>query len=229
MIISNNKKFIFVHIHKCAGTTISFAMEPFLGEEDIICGGTPRGELFQQSFMERHGLYKHSKASEIRSFVGKDTWNTYFTFSIVRNPVNRATSLYSYIQTVIDTVVNKKKSKAPLSWPLTKAYLGSDSFAGFIRHEQFLKDPGARPQYESLSEEGGDCLLVDFVGKVENLDRDVKEIVRRIGIKDVKLEKHNVSKSENRISKEELSPEDLEYLFRLYHKDFEIFNYEPRI
>jgi hypothetical protein len=40
MIVSHTHKFIFVHINKCAGTSVTKALLPYLGENDLVLGFT---------------------------------------------------------------------------------------------------------------------------------------------------------------------------------------------
>ena len=37
MIISHKNKFIFIRPYKVAGTSLEYAMTPFLGRDDIVC------------------------------------------------------------------------------------------------------------------------------------------------------------------------------------------------
>jgi hypothetical protein len=45
MIISHSRKFIFIHIHKTAGESISEALRPYLSGRDLLLGTSLRGEL----------------------------------------------------------------------------------------------------------------------------------------------------------------------------------------
>ena len=52
MIISNSHKFIFVHVMKTAGTSVSAALDPWLRWNDIAIGGTRFGEQIQPARAE---------------------------------------------------------------------------------------------------------------------------------------------------------------------------------
>ena len=72
-MISDKHKIIFIHIPRTSGTSIESAFDLNMDKE---------GD-------------KHLRASEIKKKTGSDKWNSYFKFSIVRNPWERFASMYS--------------------------------------------------------------------------------------------------------------------------------------
>jgi hypothetical protein len=76
MIISDTKKFIFFHLYKTAGTSLSEILKPH---------STFSGEG------------KHFKVFQYLEKYGKDKYNDYFTFGFVRNPWDWQVSLYHYM------------------------------------------------------------------------------------------------------------------------------------
>ena len=223
MIISNSRKFIFVHVMKTAGTSVSAAIDPCLRWNDIAIGGTRFGEQIQPAFRERFGLHKHSTAGEIRAMVGADVWSSYFTFTVVRHPYDRIVSLYTWL--------HKKLRSAPpeapeWSWPVAVAFRESQGFSGFIRHELFRRSLGGRPQVEWTCDDDGRC-IVDFLGRFEDLDAARRTISERTGINLEPFERHNAS-TERTLHAELFSGEaDYDVLHKLHEKDFEMFGYDP--
>ena len=65
MIISPNRQFVFIHLHKCAGTSIEMALAGALGINDIVVGSTPDGERLQGFFGDVLGLRKHASAAQV--------------------------------------------------------------------------------------------------------------------------------------------------------------------
>ena len=70
MIVNHSHKFIFVHVPKAAGTSVSELFSKFSAYSDLEVGGTELGEALQNAYKCRFGLTKHSTAEEIRAVVG---------------------------------------------------------------------------------------------------------------------------------------------------------------
>ena len=115
MIISNSHRYVYVHLHKCAGTAVERALAPHLAWNDIILGSTPYGEKNQQLEKERFGLHKHSSAAECRNVIGRELWDAYFTFTTVRNPYSRAVSAFTYAERMMRSAI------ASHQFPLSRA------------------------------------------------------------------------------------------------------------
>ena len=178
MIISNSHKFIFVHVMKTAGTSVSAAIDPCLRWNDVAIGGSRFGEQIQPAFHERFGLHKHSTASEIRAAVGADVWFSYFTFTFVRHPYDRIVSHYTWLQ---EKLRNAPPDAPQWSWQAAIAFRESHGFSEFIRHERFRNSLGGCPQVDWICDEDGRC-IVDYVGRFEDLDAAGKTISDRIGV-----------------------------------------------
>lgn len=143
MIISNSKKFIHVHIYKCGGTSVSYAIQPYLEWNDFIADGTKYGQDMDAVWGDRYGLGKHSTAKEIRTVVGESVWNEYFTFSFVRDPLSRMTSLYRWTEKRVNKLgwrryarhISKRWQVSFWKRPHVRAYVNTSSFSDFIRHQ----------------------------------------------------------------------------------------------
>jgi len=225
MIISNSHKFIFVHVMKTAGTSVSAAIDPCLRWNDVAIGGTRFGEQIQPAFRERFGLHKHSTASEIRAAVGADVWFSYFTFTFVRHPYDRIVSHYTWLQ---EKLRNAPPDAPQWSWQAAIAFRESHGFSEFIRHERFRNSLGGRPQVESSCDDDGRC-IVDYVGRFEDLDAARRTISDRIGVQLEPFERHNASTERNRHAELFSGEADYEYLHTLHENDFELFGYDPSL
>lgn len=232
MIISNSRRFVFVHITKAAGTSVTMALEETLQWNDLVLGGTTLGEAIQEPYRAQFGLHKHCAARDIRAVVGDAVWDDYFTFSFVRHPYSRAVSLYTFIRRTLRQSGYRRympwtrdRSQWFWQWPGTKAFLATRSFSEFIRHPEFLRAPGAHAQVDWLCDEQG-RLMVDFVGKVENIGTDFATVAERIGLDAPKVRTHNKS-AVNSWTDYLKDAADYAHLRELYRRDLEMFGYDP--
>lgn len=252
MLISNSLSCVFVHIHKCAGTSIELALDKHLAWNDLLLGSTEAGMVIQESYMQRFGLSGHSTAAEIRRVVGEETWLDYFSFAFVRHPCDRLVSLYEYTRTLRDDWArvlpsgspfkripfrkNRIASKLtladvpdsePWSWPVMKALLTTDRFSAFIRSDHLNDDLGSRPQLKSIEDPMTGERLVEFIGKAESIDRDWAHVCSRLGIPYVALGRHNTSISRPSADwRDWYTPRDLDFVREKYDSDFQSLQYE---
>ena len=97
-IINTSHNFVFIHIPKTAGTSISNALAMHCGVLDIELGGSPFGEAIQEAYMSRHHLRKHSTAQELCERIGVRRWATMVSFAVLRDPVERLASAYRFLK-----------------------------------------------------------------------------------------------------------------------------------
>lgn len=129
------------------------------------------------------------------------TFDDFFKFTFVRNPYDRLVSAYFYFF--------PEKTK--------------DDFNNFVLNELNLKELLFQPQYTFLCDENKN-LLVDFVGKFENLDADWRKICNRVGAEYQELPILKPSEHDDYTTyyNEELR----QFVKEVYKDDFELFNYE---
>ncbi|MBT9097362.1 sulfotransferase family 2 domain-containing protein [Methylovulum psychrotolerans] len=179
-IINHSHKFIFVHIPKTAGTSLTSALEKYTHYCDLEIGGTAFGEQIQSPYRKRFGLAKHSTAKEIRNVLGTVAWAQTFSFSFVRNPFSRCLSTYHFL----------RKWDAPNS-EISRKIRGFNSFDDYVLSDIWQETNGPdelfRPQiYWLRANINTNSLLVDFVGQVERINEDFATILHSIGIPESK-------------------------------------------
>lgn len=103
MLISESHKFIFIHVPKVAGMSISNYFKPY-----ALMNRLPDGRNVSQ----------HSSARQLIALLGQENFRRYFIFGFVRNPWDRVVSLYHYI---IKSPGHEKHERV-------KAYGGFDEF-----------------------------------------------------------------------------------------------------
>jgi hypothetical protein len=174
MIINNTFGFIFVHVPKAAGTTVSSLLSRLSTYCDIEVGGTAMGEALQPYFQKRFGLSKHSTAQEIKRVVGEVVWKRYFTFGFVRNPYERVHSSYHFL----------RRMRAETQMPSLAPMDGFASFREFVCSDYFLSEGMDRilmPQLFWLRKNQKELqLAVDFIGRVESLQRSIMGIASHV-------------------------------------------------
>jgi hypothetical protein len=141
MLISNSKKFIFIHIPKSGGTSVTQLLDKELEWNDIVLGGTESGEAFKKIWSPRFGIRKHSLPSEIKSVIGGELYSSYLKFIVVREPVERVKSAFSFIRTLVETNAQ---------WFLDSGELKKmddlETFEGFLNSKYFLKTLNVIPE-----------------------------------------------------------------------------------
>ena len=121
---------------------------------------------------------KHKTAMEAYQELPEEIWNTYYKFSFVRNPFDWVASWYFYRQR--ENFKNNKNRH--------HTYTGDISFSDFVRNDKEWPNT----QLEFLANDSGN-ILVDFIGRYENLDSDFNYICKKINIPCIKLPSLNMA------------------------------------
>jgi hypothetical protein len=214
-MIPHQHETIFIHIPKCAGTSIE---RVFL--DDLNVTWQNRGPLLLRK-NENHEVgpprLAHLTCNEYTKFhyISKKLFRKYFKFSICRNPYARTYSLYKYT---------------------TSQAISFDSFVLDLK-EKFSKEKHfwfIRPQTDFIFKKNGG-LAIDFLGKLETIDKDFMYISKKSRLNVFNLPKRNISKAKAQNNFEINSVEDIKkslssqakkIIIELYGKDFELLNYE---
>jgi hypothetical protein len=181
MIISHEHEFIYLKTRKTASTSIEIALSEFCGDDDII---TPisdkdeakrraRGFRGPQNFsvpLRFHGKLEllgrlwrgqyirkrfrnHRSARFVRRHIEDDIWNSYFTFTFERNPFDKAVSRYYWSTDEPRPRIDDYLDAAPI---------------------HFLSNWNIYTM--------NDKKVVDYVGRYENLARELEKITDEIGL-----------------------------------------------
>lgn len=160
-IVNHTRRFIFVHVPKSAGTTVSEVLSRLTTYRDQEIGATAFGQAINRPYAQRFGLRKHCTASELVDVVGESTWREYFTFGFIRNPYARSYSTYTFLKRWREW----EGSDVMDSFPSFEAFVSSDFF------ERPGPDEILEPQLHWLGSAGGDeALDVDAVFRVETME-----------------------------------------------------------
>ncbi len=153
-----------------------------------------------------------------------EKWQTYFKSCIVRNPYDRAISSYEFLtQRYGDRRGHPDLDKKECD------------FKYFFKNEERLNSNGYMHfhAYASQSQNIRDSkygIKMDFIGKYENLEWDLMEILKKIGITKfphLKMVKNNIhiNKSKKNTITSYYDEETLKIVNELFKEDFEQFDY----
>jgi hypothetical protein len=200
-MISHDYKCIFVHIMRCAGTSV----------EQWIC---------QSDWWFIEHQTKHLLTSQARSLY-RDDWDSYFKFAIVRNPFDRMVSCQKRDAKHFGMSIDENNR---LSFDGYYAHFGREIVIEhdyrFSRREAVVGPQHRRAcVYGNILDE-----TLDFIGKYENLENDLKYVGEMIGLK-LPAPLPHLERSGNRIRAEDLHPQSRREIERLFRDDFERFGY----
>lgn len=181
----NLNSFIFIHINKTGGSSIEKALNlPF----------------------------EHKTALEKIGEIGRQQWDSKFTFSVIRNPWDKVVSHYHYrVQTNQTGLgVNSIGFK---EW--VKLSYGNKDPLYYDKPKMFM------PQFDWLTDDGG-RVLVDFICRFENLADDFNVVCRKIG-RNPSLPRLKASMRGN--YSDYYDTESIEIVARWFSQDIENFGY----
>jgi hypothetical protein len=227
VIVNHSHQFIFVHVPKAAGTSVSELFSKYSAYSDLEVGGTELGEALQHAYKRRFNLTKHSTAAEIKAVVGDSIWKKYYSFAFVRDPYARAQSTFHFMKRWHG---NKEMQRLSFMDNL-------DDFRSFVMSDVFEKQKAHRllwPQVRWLQDDNGKQ-LVDYVGRLETLDEDIHKILTtasglvKAGAAGESAPKKNRSASTDAALYALLSsdPEVERRIYEMHKADFDTFGY-PR-
>ena len=138
MIFSSKAKLIFCHIHKCGGESIEHEFDQVSHVSDLVLGTGEKkyNQIIQKRYAQKFYLRKHSRTDKIiRSFEHLiDT--DYVVYIIIRNPVDRALSIYYYFKQWKYKCVEPFSNPSDFWLSLDENDLGFDEF--FTPQSSFL-------------------------------------------------------------------------------------------
>jgi len=215
MLISKKYKFIFIHIYKNAGTSIASALKPY-AQSDWQIATNNRWQRaanrfikklnFPSPFFDPHPFDSHITAAELIENLGMDYFKSFYSFAIVRNPWDWQVSMYKFML----------KDASHQHHEIAK---GFNNFDEYIR---WRCEYDANYQKDFIYSKSNK-LLVDYVGRFENLGNDFKKICDQIGV-NAELPKLNVSNTDG--YRQFYSEESKELVRKTFEADIDIFGYD---
>jgi len=172
MIISHKHQYIFVHIPKTGGTSLTLALENRVGKDDILIGDTPKALRRRKRLKDvnsRGRLWKHSTLTDIYGLVSAQDISRYFIFTLVRNPWDRMVSYYHWL---------REQGFDHPSVGLAKAL----EFSAFLNHPMTVQAVSASAYSSYLKDEDGHERCDMFL-RLEHLAEDLPALAERLGFR----------------------------------------------
>jgi hypothetical protein len=170
MLISDSHQFIFVHIRKAAGSSIRDTLEPLslIKPEDTWSKIKSRFLRWEKDY-KKYAFRQHDSITVAKRLMPPELFESYFKFAFVRNPWDRLVSEYEFIRRRPDHGRHSKVMKM-----------------GFEKYIIYQSKRFDAHQINMLADKDGN-LLMDFIGKFENLHDDWNRITDKLGIENKEL------------------------------------------
>lgn len=192
---------IFVHIPKCAGSSV---------------------EALLRGYASKRPISGHMRAQDFRKFF-PEKFRDYYTFSICRNPAKRFQSAFYFLQEI-------EEAKAPAAFRFSEERLkpyGNDINAFcedfFSKKNAVFSFVHFYPQYTFLCDQKKN-ILIDDVFKLENLASEWDILKEKLGVNEQSLPEVNKTKTE-KSKRQPLTDKSKALIFEHYKTDYELLGY----
>ena len=216
MLYSNRYKFLFVHIAKTAGTSIQTVLKKLrrrdpLAYPQLLCYNISR------FFDNRIGckIPRHGRVVTAFDILPRELFEELFKFAFVRNPWDIQVSSYHHTLREMPELLKNNQC---------------EDFGDFLR---WSLDP-ERPYehwFQQLNQNMIDymvnldgSLLIDYIGRFENLEEDWGEVCEQIGIPKAELPRKRISQGRSDY-REYYDDELAELVANHYRRDLDLFGY----
>jgi hypothetical protein len=215
MLLSLRHNFLFVHIAKTGGTSMRAALRRLRWGDPWYY---PMWVCSRLSHLSGHRIGakfpRHAKVIAAKEMLPAELFAQLFKFAFVRNPWDLQVSSFHHI----------RRERAHLMQ-------GRDDFEAFLRWKlepgrpyQFHIDTSIELQSDYLVDLHGK-VVVDFVGKHENLAADFATACERIGIRAPALPHERRAADRARDYRSYYSDATAELVARHFARDIELFGY----
>lgn len=167
---STTKGFVFIRMPKTGSTSVMSCVRPYLNEK-LLKNTNPKYSVYG-------GLRKHMPAKHVRDVLA-DSWNDMFKFAFVRNPYDQIVSVFHHLKHEYNRYPDLINPRALSEFDFFLDYI-IDNFPNWVMPSHLLLDENNK-------------LLVDFLGKYENLEKDWEFINDKLKLNCSSLHKKNKS------------------------------------
>lgn len=199
MLLSDSKKFIFIAVGRTASTSIERTLNNYIQRNPRKIYNKDQLEYIKKFRYYSFNRGKHILAKDAKNIIVANKWNSYFKFAFSRNPWDRILSVF--MERKIKDTKNKTKN----------------GFKKFV-----LNGEGPDHLMTELVLDENNKLLVDYIGRYENLNECFNYVCNKIGIKE-NLRWENKRNHEHYTKYYDSSL--IEFVGKKYKKDIDYFKY----
>jgi hypothetical protein len=214
MLISHSHKFIFFHIPKAGGISVREALKPYAEEPErfkikrpskqIKGKGNPVYEMWEAALL-------HAKARDARKELPASVYDGFYKFAFVRNPWDWHVSMYHFI----------RKETTHIKHNLVRSMTFGEYLAWAIETKNPFPKGAAKFQKDMVTDAAGN-IIVDFIGKYENLESDFQHVCP---ILNIKAELPHLNKSAHRDYRTYYNQKTIKMVKEGFKEDIELFDY----
>jgi len=193
----DEEQVIFIHIPKAAGTSVCQAVF-----------GTPESN---------HYTARCYRSDHPQKFV------RYYKFTVVRNPYDRFCSAFHYLKNGGDRLSERDKQFRD---QYLEKYVDINDFAlNGLNSDEIYRRPHFEAQYEYLFDDDEKTLLVDYVGRMEDLEQFSQQLSNELGT-NINIGHQNKTCSAATDLCANLTDKAKTRIYEKYKKDFDLLGYE---
>lgn len=222
MIINHTLGFIYIHVPKSGGTSVTQYLSQFTTWRDLEIGSTEFGEAVQAAYIGRFNMRKHIPAFHLRSIIGDEAWKAFYKISTIRSPYTRFLSTFNFL-TRNKIYSGNDYVRYMKSFSDINAFIcEGDFFNEKVPDYMFLPQVywlGGRDNFHDSKE-----IIVDEVVKLEELDKFSNLVDKKFNVQSNSniMPINNVSEYGSDL----LNEESMIIIEKVYHQDFDIFGYK---
>ena len=210
MLMSISHKFIFIHIVKAAGSSVTATLTPYANRPETRLPNRVIRKLGLDVRLpgKYHEFPVHIWAARLRDRVSKEFFDNAFKFTFVRNPWDWQVALYHWYLDHPDHLLHEMVSKM-----------------SFVDYVKWRSDTPPLYYQRNYVVDEKDDLIVDFIGRFENLTEDFAEVCRSIGVAP-QLQSVNITKNRGgRDYRSYYTEKSAELIGKTYQRDVAFFGY----
>jgi Sulfotransferase family len=184
LILAPEKRLLFIHVPKAAGTSINSA----LSMHDVFYPVRGGNVAAREAHAAKSGLSpaaaqlgEHADAKQFIAVLGRATYDSFYSFAFVRNPWDVAVSWFHY--RLINPAVGGHAEA-----------MAAGTFETYVRRVLTRADAArwVGLQHPFVTDEAGKR-AVSFLGRYESLAADFATVIARLAVPTLALDRFNQS------------------------------------